>query len=102
MYNIIDSRKAAATILPASLSASLVVTVTFLSSLMVSSGIAPREETMNTNSDTLQFNWFLQSSTSFWYLFNFSLRRMTKVDSSSSANGRVGLSYPYFVQNDDI
>lgn len=51
MYNIMDSRKGAATILPATLNASLVVLVTFFSSLIVSSGIAPREETINAKNE---------------------------------------------------
>ena len=51
MYDIMDSRKGAATILPATLNASLVVLVTFFSSLIVSSGIAPREETINAKNE---------------------------------------------------
>ena len=51
MYDIMDSRKGAATILPATLNACLVVLVTFFSSLIVSSGIAPREETINAKNE---------------------------------------------------
>ena len=84
VYNSIDWHRAAATIRHVSLKVSLGVDATFFSSLVVSLGISPREDTTKTRKVTLQLNWLEHTSTSFLYLFNFSLRQMVKVNSLSS------------------